>query len=388
MDKMTVNRSGKYVSQPTGYTSFVPNALPPTPPLTIDADLQKLLWDATLLLARLDGMAYTLPNTDLFITMYIKKEALLSAQIEGTQASLEDIFEFEQGEKLDNINDVVEVVNYIKALHYGIARLETLPMSLKLIKELHATLLQGVRGAEKTPGEFKRSQNWIGAPGCNLTTASYVPPTPEDSLKALGDLELYMHQESKLPELINCALIHYQFETIHPFLDGNGRLGRLLITFYLYWKGILKKPLLYLSYYLKKNRQEYYDRLTLVRTKGNYEQWIEFFLKGIIETCNDAIENIKKILQLRETHQTLLYEKKLSSPLAIMLLDKLFYTPLLDISDIQKAFNLSYPTASGLINQFEAIGILKEVTGKKRGRRFVYVHYLAILSEGTMLEPR
>lgn len=385
---LTKQRSGMYVNQPTGYTSFAPSPLPPEPPISIDADLQKLLWDATLLLARLDGMAYTLPNTDLFITMYIKKEALLSAQIEGTQASLEDIFEFEQGTKLENINDVVEVVNYIKALHYGIDRLDQLPMSLKLIKELHATLLQGVRGAEKTPGEFKRTQNWIGRPGCTLTTASYVPPTPEDSFKALGDLELYMHQPSLLPELINCALIHYQFETIHPFLDGNGRLGRLLITFYLYWKGILKKPLLYLSYYLKKNRQEYYDRLTLVRTKGNYEQWIEFFLKGIVETCQDAIENIKKILQLRETHQALLWEKKLSSPLAIMLLDKLFYTPLIDVGDIQKEFKVSHQTASTLVRQFEAMGILKEVTGKKRDRRFVYVSYLAILSEGTTVEPK
>lgn len=378
-----MNRSGSYVNQPAGDKTFVPAPLPPQPAIKIDENLQKLLWDATLLLERLDAMAYALPNVDLFIAMYVKKEALLSAQIEGTQASLEDIFEFEKGARLENVNDVVEVVNYIKALHYGMDRLNSLPMSLKLIKELHAILLDGVRGAEKTPGEFRRTQNWIGAPGCTLKTASFIPPSPAEALKAMGDLELYMHENSALPELINCALIHYQFETIHPFLDGNGRLGRLLITFYLYWRGILKKPLLYLSYYLKQNRREYYDRLTMVREKGDYEQWVTFFLTGIVQTCQDATENIKKILQLRETHQALLWEKKISSPLAIMLLDKLFYTPLIGISDVQKEFKIPHQSASNLIGQFEKIGILKEVTGKKRGRRFVYASYLEILSEGT-----
>ena len=378
-----MNRSGRYITQLTGYKAFVPTPLPPKPAITINEDLQKLLEKATLFLARLDGMAYTLPNTDLFISMYVKKEALLSAQIEGTQASLEDLFEFEQGAKLKNVNDVVEVVNYIKALHYGMDRLSSLPMSLKLIKELHTTLLDGVRGSEKTPGEFKRTQNWIGAPGSTLKTARYVPPSPEEALKALGELELYMHKKSTIPELINCALIHYQFETIHPFLDGNGRLGRLLITFYLYWKGILKKPLLYLSYYLKKNRQEYYDRLTLVREKGDYEQWISFFLTGIIQTSQDAIESIKQILQLRETHQALLWKKKISSPAAIILLDKLFYTPLIGVGDLQKACKLSHQSASNLISQFEKIGILKETTGKRRGRRYIYSAYLAILEEGT-----
>lgn len=378
-----MNRSGRYITQLSGYKAFIPTPLPPHPAIKIDENLQTLLWEATLLLARLDGMAYTLPNTDLFISMYVKKEALLSAQIEGTQASLEDLFEFEKGTKLENINDVVEVVNYIKALHYGMDRLNSLPMSLKLIKELHATLLKGVRGAEKTPGEFKKTQNWIGAPGCTLNTARYVPPSPDEALKAMGELELYMHKKSTMPELITCALIHYQFETIHPFLDGNGRLGRLLITFYLYWKGILKKPLLYLSYYLKKNRQEYYDRLSLVRDKGDYEQWIAFFLAGVTQTCQDAIESIKQILQLRETHQTLLWKKKISSPTAVRFLERLFYTPVVGVGDLQKEFKLSHQSASNLVNQFEKIGILKEVTGKRRGRRFAYAEYLAILSEGT-----
>ncbi len=378
-----MDRSGRYITQSTGYKAFVPTPLPPYPAIKIDDELQAILWEATLLLARLDGMAYTLPNTDLFITMYLKKEALLSAQIEGTQASLEDVLEFEKGVVPKNVNDVVDVVNYIKALHYGMDRLESLPMSLKLIKELHAILLHGVRGAEKTPGLFRRTQNWIGHAGCTLNTATYVPPAPGDMLKAMGDFELYLHKKSTLPELIKCALIHYQFETIHPFLDGNGRAGRLLITFYLYWKGILKKPLLYLSYYLKKNRQEYYDRLMLVRTKGDYEQWITFFLQGVIQTSTDALENIKKILQLRDAHQKLLWKKEISSPTAVMLLEELFYMPLLGVGDVQKKFKLSHQSASNLIKQFVKIGILKELTGKQRGRQFGYVAYLALLSEGT-----
>lgn len=378
-----MNRSGRYVTQLTGYKAFVPTPLPPQPPINVSSELQALLEKATSLVAQLNTMANLLPNIDLFIAMYVKKEALLSAQIEGTQASLEDIFEFEKGTKLENINDVVEVVNYIKALHYGMDRLESLPMSLKLIKELHKILLDHVRGAAKTPGEFRKTQNWIGRPGCTIQTASFVPPSPEDAIKALGDLELYLHKKSPLPKLINCALIHYQFETIHPFLDGNGRVGRLLITFYLYWTGILKKPLLYLSYYLKKNRQEYYDRLMLVRTKGDYEQWLSFFLDGVIQTSQDALEGSRKILHLREKHQKLLYTKKISSPQAIMFLEKLFYTPLMGLTDVQKEFKISHQSASNLVTSFESVGILKEITGKKRGRRFAYVEYLAILSEGT-----
>jgi Fic family protein len=315
--------------------------------------------------------------------MYVKKEALLSAQIEGTQASLEDIFEFERGIKPENINDVTEVINYIKALNYGMKRLAEIPMSLKLIKELHTLLLKGTRGAEKTPGEFKKSQNWIGAAGCNLNTAAFVPPPTEETFKAMGDLEIYMHSKSTLPVLINCALIHYQFETIHPFLDGNGRLGRLLITYYLYWKYVLKKPLLYMSYYLKKNRQEYYDRLTLVRKNDDYEQWIKFFLKGIIETSQSAIENTRKILDLKEHHQKLLLTSKVPTLTKVLLLDKLFHSPVITINEVQDEFKISHQSASKLVNSFEKIGILKEITGKKRDRKFAYADYLEILSEGT-----
>jgi len=260
--------SGTYIKQTAGYRAFIPASLPPRPAIKLDGKQQRLLSQADMALARLDGLGQVLPGADLFISMYVRKEALLSSQIEGTQASLEDLFEFERGEKPENINDVAEVVNYIKALQYGMQRLDRFPMSLRLIKEIHRTLLEGTRGGSKTPGAFRKSQNWIGPPGCTLNNAAFVPPPPHEADRAMGDLEKYMHNAARFPALIECALIHYQFETIHPFLDGNGRLGRLLISFYLYWKGVLHKPLLYLSFFLKKYRQEYYDRLNMVRENG------------------------------------------------------------------------------------------------------------------------
>lgn len=372
-----------YLRQPTGYKAFVPNSLPPRPPVHIEGDLQNLLSRADMSLARLDGLGHTLPNADLFIAMYVKKEALLSSQIEGTQASLENLFEFESGEKLENINDVTEVINYVKALNYGTGRLDSFPMSLRLIKEIHTILLEGVRGGEKTPGEFRKSQNWIGPPGCTLSDATYIPPPPHDTKNAMGDLELYMRAPERLPVLLDCALVHYQFETIHPFLDGNGRLGRLLITFYLFWKKVLHKPLLYMSYYFKKHRQEYYDRLNTVRQNGDYEQWLIFFLKGIIDTANSALDTTKRILELQTSHRDLLWQKRLSSPLAIGILEKLFHTPYISVKDMAQAFGISYQTSSTLILQLEDIGILREITGRKRDKRYLYADYIDILSEGT-----
>lgn len=378
-----MSKSGEYQVQVGGYKAFIPNPLPPQPPLQLNEELTKKLTQASLYMAKLDGLAFTLPNMDLFISMYVKKEALLSSQIEGTQASLEDIFEFENGMAMENVNDIEEVVNYIKALNYGINRLKTLPMSLRFIKELHEILLDQTRGKEKNPGEFKKVQNWIGSRGSSLQNALFVPPPPQESLEAMKHLEEYMHHDSGLPELINCALIHYQFETIHPFLDGNGRVGRLLITLYLYWKGLIDKPLLYLSYYLKKNRQEYYDRLMLVRNKGDYEQWVLFFLEGVIETSDLAIKDIKKILELHSEHQRLLWESKISSPLAIVVLESLFYKPIISIADVQEQFQISHPTASNIIEQFIRLKIIKEITGKKRDKRYAYTRYLEILSQGT-----
>lgn len=378
-----MHRSGSYIKQPAGYKAFIPKPLPPKPPLKIEGDLQNLLSTADMALARLDGMAEILPNMDLFIAAYVKKEALLSSQIEGTQASLENLFEFESGDKLENVNDVREVVNYVKALNHGIERLDKLPMSLRLIKEIHSLLLENVRGSEKSRGEFKKSQNWIGPPGCTLNEATFIPPPPHETKEAMGDLEHYMHARNRLPVLIDCALIHYQFETIHPFLDGNGRMGRLLITFYLYWKDVLHRPLLYLSYYFKKNRQEYYDRLNSVRENGNYEQWLEFFLKGVAETSVAAMETAKKILELQTAHRQMLWQKKISSPIAVGILERLFYTPVISINDIADHFDISYPAASTLVSQFEKNGILKEITGRKRDKRFAYDNYLKILTEET-----
>lgn len=372
-------RSGLYIRQPTGYKAFIPTTLPPKPALKLDRELTNKLAKASLLLARLDGMAYTLPNTNLFISMYGKKEALLSSQIEGTQASLQDIFEFESGSTINNPEDVAEVVSYIKALNYGINRLGDLPLSLRLIKELHAIILNNQ--PHKTPGEFKRSQNWIGAPGSALKDAIFIPPPPDEAIKAMGDLEKFIHKSSSLPELIDCALIHYQFETIHPFLDGNGRVGRLLITFYLFWKGILQKPLLYLSYYFKKNRQEYYDRLRMVSDTGNYEQWVKFFLEGIIQTSESAITTTKKILTLQESDKKRLYKQE-SSIAAIKLLEQLFYTPIISAQSVQKSLMLSHPSSNKLIGKFLKLGILKEITGKKKDKRYAYTQYLDILSEG------
>lgn len=376
-------RSGIYITQQTGYKAFIPSNLPPTPPFQLDGTLHHLLSSANIALGRLDTMGFLLPNVDHIIAMYVRKEALLSSQIEGTQASLEDIFEYESAATVDNVEDVEEVVNYIKALNHGLERIKDFPMSIRLIKEIHQILLANGRGKERTPGEFKKSQNWIGPGGSTLKNVSFIPPPPAEALDAMGQLELFMHRESELPILILCALIHYQFETIHPFLDGNGRLGRLLITFYLCWKKVMQKPLLYLSYYFKLHRQEYYDRLNLVRDRGDYEQWISFFLKGIIWTSDSALENIKNVLAIAEKHKKQLLREKVSSPLAIALLDILFLKPIVSSQEVATRLDISKQTAQTLIKQFVALEILRETTGKKRDRRYSYWEYLECLSEGT-----
>lgn len=376
-------RSGAKIKQPTGYTSFIPNPLPPIPPIPLEGEIQDLLINANIALGKMDVVGYLVPNLEHVIAVYVRKEALLSSQIEGTQASLEDIFAYESRIPLKNIHDVEEVVHYIKALHHGIKRLSEFPMSIRLIKEIHKILLEGTRGKEKTPGEFRKSQNWIGPPGSTLSTASFVPPPPKEAMDGMGELELFLHRDSKLPLLITCALIHYQFETIHPFLDGNGRLGRLLIIFYLYWKGALQQPLLYLSYYLKIHRQEYYDRLNLVREKGDYEQWIIFFLKGIIWTSESSLETMKNILQLQEDHKKRLLTRKLSTPHAMALLEYLFESPLLTINDVADRLKISYQGAKTLVDHFVKAEILQEITGKRRDKRYSYREYVAYLSEGT-----
>ena len=297
------------MAQASGYLAFVPAPLPPDPSVAFDAEAIDLLSRADQALGKLDGVATLLPNPDLFVGMYVRKEALLSSQIEGIDSTLDEIIRFEEGDKPaegKRLHDTAEVVNYVRALKLGIRRLADLPLSLRLIREIHAELLRGVRGEGKAPGEFRVTQNWIGARGADPAKATFVPPPVPDMKSALDSLEKFLHERHEHPErahhpvIIECALVHAQFETIHPFLDGNGRLGRLLIALLLHERRVLSQPLLYLSLYLKGNRLEYYDRLTAVRKSGDWEGWIKFFLKGVEQTGLEAVETAKKVLAFRE----------------------------------------------------------------------------------------
>lgn len=377
-------RAGHYVSQIEGYRSFVPEKLPPAdPPISFDLELIGLLSQADLALGRLDGITRTLPNPDLFVSMYVKKEALLSSQIEGTQASLIEVLETEERQT----SDAREVTNYVNALNYGLQRLKVdgFPLSLRLIREIHSKLLASGRGSNLTPGEFRTSQNWIGGVGSTLSNAAYIPPSVSDMRAAMGDLELYFHTNDGMPPLVKIALIHAQFETIHPFLDGNGRMGRLLITFWLCQQDILSRPLLYLSYYFKRNRTEYYDRLMAVRHQGKWEDWIKFFLKGIIEISNESSESAHSIDSLRE--ELAARVDSLDAHTAVnarRLLDQLFITPQVTRVSVASALEITAPTAGSLIQRFVDLGILVDITPDvKRGKRFAFQRYLSILEVGT-----
>ena len=372
-------RAGKYVKQVEGYRAFIPAPLPPQPPIVMDAELTRLLSEADHALGRLDGVTSILPNPDLFVSMYVRHEAVLSSQIEGTQSTLEDVLQFEIDAKgQEHPKDVEEVVNYVRSMNHGLKRLDSLPLSLRLIREIHEKLLQGVRGANRTPGEFRRSQNWIGPANCTLATATFVPPPVHDMQAALDNLEKFLHDTTSYPALIHCGLAHAQFETIHPFLDGNGRVGRLLITFLLCQRGILKYPLLYLSHYLKVHRAEYYDRLMAIRNDGNWEAWLKFFLKGVGEVSRSATETARKILELRQKHQALIRDKASNQTNAGLLLDYLFEQPIVNVRLVEEHVKCAFVTADKLVKQFEELGIVKEVTGGQRNRRYEYSPYLAL----------
>ncbi|HEY9628076.1 MAG TPA: Fic family protein [Coleofasciculaceae cyanobacterium] len=357
--------------------------MPPEPTIAIDPEMWELLSQADRALGRLDGATDALPNPDLFVFMYVRKEAVLSSQIEGTQASLIDILEFEsQSLEPDNPQDVAEVVNYIAAINYGLEKLSELPISLRLIREIHQVLLTDVRGAERNPGEFRRSQNWIGSSGCSLNDAIYVPPPPYDMMQALDNLEKFLHSPEPMPTLIKVGLAHAQFETIHPFLDGNGRTGRLLITFLLCEQNILKRPLLYISYFFKRYRSEYYDRLQAIRDSGNWEGWLKFFLRGVYEVAQEATATARKIVSLKEEHRQLLLEKMgQRSGKAIALLESLYFKPIFKVEHAQEITGLSYPNANTLIKDLCDIGILQEITGQKRNRAFAYDPYLQVFQD-------
>ncbi len=373
-------RSGRYVKQVEGYSAFIPAPLPPDPPIKMDdPELIRLLSDADRALGRLDGSTSILPNPDLFVAMYVRQEAVLSSQIEGTQSTLEDVLQFEIDAKGQEIpKDVEEVVNYIRAMNYGLDRLKEFPLCLRLIREIHNYLVDGVRGGDRTPGEFRKTQNWIGATGCDLATASFIPPPITEMHSSLENLEKCLHDTTSFPVLILCGLAHAQFETIHPFLDGNGRIGRLLITFLLCERGILQRPLLYLSYYLKAHRMEYYDRLMAIRTDGDWEGWLKFFLRGIFEVSQSATATARSILNLREAHREIIGQKISSSNYGLRLLDFLFQQPIVTVRLVEEHLQCAYVTASKTVEQFVDLGFLREITGWQRNRLYRYEPYLAL----------
>jgi Fic family protein len=376
-----VSRTGRQVMQPAGYRAFIPAALPYDPPLRYAPGLLALLSEADQELARLDAATEFLPNPDLFVRMYVRKEAVLSSQIEGTQASLVDVLEHEAHAARAGAKPVTEVVNYVRAMNLGLERLATLPLSLRLLREIHAELLRGARGSERTPGEFRRSQNWIGPERCSLAEARYVPPPPDEANAAMGDLERFLHDGSPLPILVRAALVHAQFETIHPFLDGNGRVGRLLITFLLCARGVLRRPMLYLSYDFKRRRQEYYDRLQAVRDTGDVEGWVWFFLEGVRDVAREGTDTARRILRLREEHRILVTAQLKNSTTGIELLDSLFERPVVTVQLVQDLLGRSYPAANDLIAGFVNLGLLREITGGARNRVFQYDPYVAIFGE-------
>lgn len=374
-------RAGQFVKQPLGYRTFRPAPLPPDPAISFDPQLIKLLSAADQALGRLDGVARMMPNPNLFVAMYVRQEAVLSSRIEGTQSTLDDVLAFELDEQSREIPlDVEEVVNYVRAMNYGLDRASSLPPSRRLIREIHAELLQGVRGADKRPGEFRTEQNYIGAGRVPIERATFIPPAPDDMDNSLDAFERFLNEDAELPPLIHCGLAHAQFETIHPFMDGNGRVGRLLITFLLCYRGILHRPLLYLSAFVERHRIEYYDRLMAVRERGDWEGWLTFFLQGVLETATEAAQTAQNILDLRENHRTLLQDAG-ASPNALRLLDLLFERPLVNVGFIEQSLSITYVTANKLVGQLQRLGILDETTGQRRNRRYRYTPYLALFSE-------
>ncbi len=376
------NRAGVYVKQPTGYRAFIPKPLPPDPPLSITDDLQHLLSEADRSLGRLDGSIQTLPNPDLFVFMYVRKEAVLSSQIEGTQSSIHDVLAAEaQIFSSETPRDVNEVVNYVEAMNYGLARLSELPVSLRLIKEIHAKLVQGVRGSRLTPGEFRTTQNWIGPTGCTLNEATFVPPPPREVSGQVGELENFLHSDSRVPLLLQVGLAHAQFETIHPFLDGNGRVGRLLIPFLLCERNALSKPVLYLSHYFKQHRDDYYAKLQAIRDSGAWEDWLAFFLRGIAAVGREAADTARRILLLREEHRRAITDRLgRGAGNGHKVLEHLYERPIISVGEIKELTKTTFTAANKLTSRLVDLGVLVEYTGYSRNRRFEYRNYIQLFN--------
>lgn len=371
--------SGRCVKTPEAYWAFVPNPLPPR--IDYDDQLISLLSDADRALGELSGTARLLPNPYLLLGPYVRREAVSSSRIEGTEASLSDLFFFEAAETEEPSGpDIREVENYVRAMEHGIDRLKDLPICARLITEIHKVLMQGVRGERATPGELRRTQNWVGPPGCSLDHATYVPPPPDEMKEALSDWEKYMHSNPDEPPLIQCAIMHYQFEAIHPFLDGNGRVGRLLITFFFYERKLLTQPLLYLSAFFDRFRREYYSGLLGVSQRGEWMEWIKFFLRGLATQAADGISDAKKILSLHTEYQSTLQGTKKIPETAHKLIDEIFNNPVISISGLSKRWNTSFNSVKRGVVRLVGLGILQEVPGRKRNRLFVATKLMDLLS--------
>lgn len=379
-----MNRAGMYVDNLGGeasYQSFRPNPLPPIPEIKMDEEIVRLLIEANKQLVKLDMASQFISNADLFISMYVRKEALISSQIEGTQCTLDDVLDPEV--EMNANLDVSDVINYVKATQYAIKRLDKLPLCCRLIREIHEVLMEGARGQDKCPGEFRHSQNWIGPANCSLKEARYIPPNVEDMQNAMSDLEKYINENVEYDALIRVALIHYQFETIHPFLDGNGRIGRLLILLYLMGQGLLAKPVIYISYFLKKNQVEYYDRISDVRRSGNYEQWVRFFLEAVSKAAADSLETIQKLSSLHDTNIEKLPKTTRAKDNLRAVFDYIEQYPIIEIKRTAQELDISYNTVATAVKKLMELGVLQETTNAARNRVFAYGEYLEILRKDT-----
>jgi len=381
--KITSEKVGKIVNLPAGYPAFMPHKLCPNGfDFSIDTDCIKLLSEADRALGELKGITETLPNPELFVAFYVRKEALLSSQIEGTQCSLDEVFQ--ANEKTSEIKPVSEVINYIGAMNLGLEQLSSLPLSTRLIHTIHSKLLHGVRGKDKNPGAYKRNQNWIGPPGSKISEAVYVPPPPEVIHDYMDDLVRFYHDETDLPPLIKVGLFHSQFETIHPYTDGNGRLGRLLITFMLCESNVLTKPLLYLSLFFKENKPDYYSLLMDVRYKGAWAEWVKFFLRGVRNTSQEAIETANEIKLLLDKDQSILKERFSQYKLTFPCFDLICKNPIITIAQAAERLKTSYASVAHRFSNFLDVEILRPYdTEKKRNKRYYYSKYLEILKRGT-----
>ncbi len=371
-----MSKIGDFIQQPAGYKAFVPGIFPPHDPIHWDDELILVLSDANLAIGRLKEIELTVPDVDFFIFMYVRKEATLSSQIEGTQATIIDLLKVEAKIGDEVPSDVDEISNYIAAMNHGIKRLKNLPLSLRLIRELHGTLLKGVHGENRSPGGFRKTQNWIG--GASAASASFVPPPASEILRTMGDIEKFVHSQTHgLPALIKAGLIHAQFETVHPFLNGNGRIGRLLITFYLISENILSRPLLYLSDFFRSHRMDYYDKLNSYRLDGGVEVWLKFFLDGVKMVATDAADVAVAIMRLKDRDSKKVASFGRNAKTGLQLLERLYSMPVVDSKAVSRITGLSSKsTVNQLIEKFTTSGILHEETGHKKNRRFVYREYL------------